>query len=44
MIKKAKEYKRKITVNNVEFLVNNGENLFAIPNESIDFLFSYLTL
>ena len=44
MIEKAKEYRRSLSIENVEFFANNGMNLSQIPNNSVDFIFSYLTL
>jgi len=44
MIEKAQEYKRYLGIENVEFKVNNGVDLSIIESDSIDFLFSYLTL
>lgn len=44
MIQKAKTIKEKMKIGNCEFIVGNGVDLSDIPNSSIDFCFSYLTL
>lgn len=44
MIEKAKKYQKDLNVKNAEFLANNGTDLSLFSNNSIDFLFSYLTL
>ena len=44
MVNKAREYQKKLAIKNVEFLVNNGIDLSQFSDNSIDFVFSYLTL
>lgn len=44
MIEKANVNMSTLRVKNCEFLVNNGADLFGIPDQSVDFCFSYLTL
>lgn len=44
MIQKAKTIKEKMKIGNCEFIVGNGVDLSGIPNSSIGFCFSYLTL
>ena len=42
MIKRAKELQGRFGIGNVHFQVGNGKDLSAYPDESIDFVFSYI--
>ncbi len=44
MIKKAQKYQKNLDIKNVEFLVNNGVDLSLLSDNSIDFVFSYISL
>jgi len=44
MIEKANINRSTLGIKNCEFLVNNGVDLSIIPDQSVDFCFSYLTL
>lgn len=44
MIEKAKKYQKQLNIKNLEFLANNGIDLSLISDNSVDFVFSYITL
>ncbi len=44
MIEKANEYQKNLGINNVNFSVNNGIDLFSFKDNFFDFVFSYIVL